>query len=196
MTALNVILSIRSRLRDEDRLRLRFSDEELRVYLEIAQNALILEFDSNIQLFTFSAESQPYEFYNRVLAIVKVLLNGTQLPNRPQTYALQEANARYFYLTSPTQARLSVESSGELKVYANLAVRIPSLQSELFLDEMFFNALVLGVLKQMVLVETSEDNLQKTAPYENFYKQEIARLYTLANKSQSNKIHYTKFIKC
>jgi|GEM_PF-6872336 len=195
MTALQVILSVRSRLRDEDRNRLRFSDSELLLNLEIAQNALILEFDSNILEFKFNAAQQPFRFHKRILGIHKVLLGGKEIPNKPQAYALH-SNANFFYLTNTKEARLSKESFGELRVFANCGEVILDTQDTLFLDELYFNALVLGVLKQMILIETGEDNLQKVAPYNSLYNQEIARLYLLHNKSKTSKIHYTRNIKC
>lgn len=100
MTALQVILSVRSRLRDEDRNRLRFSDSELLLNLEIAQNALILEFDSNILEFKFNATQQPFRFHKRILGIHKVLLGGKEIPNKPQAYALH-SNANFFILPTP-----------------------------------------------------------------------------------------------
>lgn len=124
-----------------------------------------------------------------------MLLGGKEIPNKPQAYALH-SNANFFYLTNTKEARLSKESTGELRVFANCGEVISGIQDELFLDELYFNALVLGVLKQMILIETGEDNLQKVAPYNSLYNQEIARLYLLHNKSKTSKIHYTRNIKC
>ncbi len=192
---MQVILSVRSRLRDEQRGRLRFSDEELKLNLEIAQNALILEFDSNILEFKFDAKNQPFRFHKTILGIHKVLLNGKTIQNKPQTYALH-SQENFFYLINSKEARLSKECEGELVVFANCSEGIFDLESELYLNELYFNALVLGVLKQMILVETSEENLSKIAPYESLYLKEIARLYTLTNKSNTSRIHYTRNIKC
>lgn len=164
MNAMQVILSVRSRLRDEQRGRLRFSDEELKLNLENAQNALILEFDSNILEFKFDAKKQPFRFHKTILGIHKVLLNGKIIPNKPQTYALRHSHQNFFYLLNSKEARLSKESAGELIVFANASVGIFDLESELYLSEPYFNALVLGVLKQMILVETSDENLSKIAP--------------------------------
>lgn len=195
MTANNVLLSIRSRLRDEERRALRFSDEELRIYLELAQNELILEFDCNVKKVRFSCEKSPFRFLNRVLCIYKVTHNNTEIKNLPRPFALKQKDL-CFTLLNEQEGELNFKSSGEIEVLCNMGVRILELDDEMFLDEMFFNALVLGVLKRMLLVETSEENLQKYAPYERFYLQEIAKLTLLLNKSQTSKIHFTKFNKC
>ncbi|WP_298060570.1 hypothetical protein [uncultured Helicobacter sp.] len=151
MTALQVILSVRSRLRDEDRNRLRFSDSELLLNLEIAQNALILEFDSNILEFKFNAAQQPFRFHKRILGIHKVLLGGRQIPNKPQSFALLSSE-NFFYLTNTKEARLSKESFGELsgtyergaqtkaqnaesKISKNISAQADSLQTQGITEE-------------------------------------------------------------
>ncbi len=189
MQVQQVLLSLRSKLRDKDFNGLKHSDNELLDLILVTQNMLILQFDYNVREFVFTLENDDRVFLNKeILGLKKVELNTKELPIKPQDLALIYKEPLCAFLRGARIVELNQQVSGSLKVLANCGEEAIDKEGDLTLDFMFFNALVLGVLKRIILTETGIDNLEKVTPYEQLYKNECAMLTKLLNQRNAQRI--------
>lgn len=190
MLAKQLLLSIRSKLRDRDFESLRHSDNELLDLILVTQNMLILHFNYNILEFNYKESQKNFILPKPILSLKKILSNNKEIPIKTSADAITIKGVCAFVkgvntivLNTPLE---------NIRIYANCGENAIALEDSLILDDMFFNALVLGVLKRIVLTETGIDNLEKISPYEQLYSQEVKMLTRLFNERNAQKAHFSK----
>lgn len=190
-----VILKLRSLLRDTNYENLRFSDNELLESIEYVQNELIAHFSLNIQEYELIAENRILYLPTRILSLIKVSLNNQTIPLKTHKEVILNNTAiNCIYQINAKEYRLNFDSSYAIKIYGNFAIDIPSDNEPLFIDKLFLNALYFGVLKNILFIETNANNLQKAAYYQSKYDDEIFKITALLNAQREKHNYITPYI--
>ncbi|TLD83951.1 hypothetical protein LS70_003845 [Helicobacter sp. MIT 11-5569] len=197
MRAEDIILRVRTRLRDSNFESLRFSDNELLDYLLSAQNDLIFAFNLNLETLHFELSSaESFKLPSNLLNLLCVRLNGVDIPLKSYSFLLKTPHSGLcVYQKSGNLYAFNTKVSGKLSVVANFGEESLDLEDTLLLPVLFADAATYGTIKRALQVETNEANLQRVAFYENIYKQELQTLRAKLNAQRERKNIKTPTIK-
>lgn len=191
----DLILRIRSRLRDNDFKDLHFSDNEILDALEEAQNELVFLFDSNIKCLKLEVKGGVALLPKNVLSILSVSYSGNQIPIKTYSQViLKPTQELCLYQKSPLIYAFNHPICGEASLYANIEVR-QSPKGEMFLPNVFNNALIFKTLSSLLQTETNANNLERVGVYANLYKEELNNLRSKIGRQRERKQYQTPFIK-
>lgn len=195
MKVLDVLLLLRSRLRDENYNELRFSNNELIDYLEQMQNKVISEFGLNLQEFVFDVGQVELELPSECLYFYLAKCGKNKIPLKTYQEYLENENELCIYARSLVKYCLSLKVGQKVKVYLALSCKLSDENDDLSIESVFVNYLVLKVMKNILLTETNLNNLQKIELYDALIKQERNDLIALLNRAREKRSFVTKYIK-
>lgn len=196
MQIADILLRVRTRLRDIKFDSLRFSDNELLDYATSAQNDLIFEFNANLQEIVRTLNNEDtFILPHNVLSIIAIFLNNTQIPLKAYPLILNNDSSIAIFQKSSNIYQFTQKVSGNVRVVANFAGGNLTLDSKCVLNALFADAMVYGIMQRALQVETNEANLQRIGFYTNAYLQEIQKLRAKLNAQRENKHFITPFIK-
>ena len=195
MKVLDVLLLLRSRLRDENYNELRFSNNELIDYLEQMQNKVISEFGLNLQEFVFDVGQVELELPSECLYFYLAKCGKSKIPLKTYQEYLENENELCIYARSLVKYCLRLKVGQKVKVYLALSCKLSDENDDLSIESVFVNYLVLKVMKNILLTETNLNNLQKIELYDALIKQERNDLIALLNRAREKRSFVTKYIK-
>lgn len=191
----NIILKVRSRLRDTDFIRkggVSFSDEEIIDSINETAISIVQALKTNIRhFFTFISKDNPtLNLPLTPLALHEAKLDGSTIECTTHAQILSPRNAlkektRILYKPSPRTYALYPKptSKHRLEVFVSCIAPVESAEEELELDTSFINCVVYGVLERLFQIETNESNLQRANFYAQKYRAELNAMRDLQNKS-------------
>ena len=196
MQIADILLRVRTRLRDIKFDSLRFSDNELLDYATSAQDDLIFTFNANLHDVEFELQdSDIFVLPHSVLNIIAIFLNGNQIPLKAYPLILNNDSSIAIFQKSSNIYQFTQKLSGNVRVIANFAGENLTIDSKCVLNALFADAMVYGIMQRALQVETNEANLQRIGFYANAYQQEIQKLRTKLNAQRESKHFITPFIK-
>ena len=191
----NIILKVRSRLRDTDFIRAggtTFSDEEIIDSINESATSIVQALKINIKHF-FSIISKDNPTLNlplTPLALHEAKLDGQSIECTTHSQILSPRNAlkektRILYKPSPRVYALYPKPTTKhtLEVFVSALTPVESAEDELELDSSFINCVVYGTLERLFQIETNESNLQRANYYAQKYRAELNAMRDLQNKS-------------
>lgn len=196
MKVFDVLLLLRSRLRDEEYKDYRFSDSELIDYLRNAQNKIISFFGLNLQEFVFEKGQVEVVLPSECLYFhlakcgnkkIELVTYKEFLENPPKNLCIYAKNLKTYCLSSKIHE--------EVKMYLALSCDLRNEEDDLSVGDIFVGLLVLEVMKNILLTETNANNLQKIELYDALIKQERNDLIAILNRTREKKHFVSAYIK-
>ncbi|TSA81493.1 hypothetical protein FNE76_06570 [Helicobacter mehlei] len=182
----DILLRLRSRLKDANYLDLRFSDGELIDNINMAASSLILEFKLNRaqKLKTLTQES-PFLKVPHLLGILEAKFNNA--PLRERTCEHRNTGPLALYVQGDN---LSVTpfKEGHLGVAYSFFEPLSNFDESLPLPTMASDALLYGALASILEVPTEEQNPQKIGFYRNLAHQAKNQLALYLNRLYSTQV--------
>ncbi|TQR31815.1 hypothetical protein DMB92_05350 [Campylobacter sp. MIT 99-7217] len=188
---------LRRRLIDEG-FHAKFSDEELLASLNQEQNILISDFEMNVQHFSkqISSDDNVLHLPKLALKIVHARLNAKAIPLKNYKYALENENPTLHVMSYSNMQSLAVlpqiKANGLFEVWVNLCVFQDDENENLFLNDLFVNALLYSCFKNVLQSENSEFSLQKMNFYEALFEKESSRLKKLVSDTREKQVFFSK----
>ncbi|KAA6228840.1 hypothetical protein FMM55_00700 [Campylobacter sp. LR196d] len=171
----DLLLQLRLRLRDEDFDNFRFSNSFLIETLSLWQNKLLLSFDLNIisQKQNLSEKIDFLKLKFEPLKIIVAKFNNINIKLLPLSTALKRKdNIRVLTQIKHNIYKIMPFSQGLLELFYIPKQSLINEESELIIDDSFKNALIYGVLSDVLQIETSNNNLNKASLYTKLYEKE------------------------
>lgn len=191
---------LKRRLKDEGQLR-KFNDEEMMNALNQEQNMLISDFEMNVNVFSkeISEQDNILHLPKLALKIVNARLNGVNIALKSYKYALEVREPEVHVMTYSNMQTLAVlpkhKANGLLEVWANICVFHQNGEDELFLNDLFINALLYACFKNVLQSENAESSLQKMQFYEALFEKESSRLKALVSNTREKPVLYSKVVR-
>lgn len=195
--ASDVLMIVRSILRDDDFKELQFSDGELLDKLTNAQNEFISEFRENIHYLKIKPsknELNTIDLPAKIAFIIKLELDNKPLVYASSASALKGKQPCFCHLRHNSYMLHNVKDYEELELIACFFAKEPlkSVDDELLLGYEFNHALALRVVCDIMLVELHPQTLPKMQLYQKEAKEAKDRLHALKNIASNPSITYTK----
>ena len=112
----DILLRVRTRLRDIKFDSLRFSDNELLDYATSAQNDLIFEFNANLQEIVRTLNNEnTFILPHNVLSIIAIFLNNTQIPLKAYPLILNNDSSIAIFQKSSNSYRNFPKNQGNIR---------------------------------------------------------------------------------
>lgn len=181
----DILVKIRSRLKDEDYNDLRFSDDEIIDNLNNALSYLIGTYDFNLQ--TKITELSPLHKGIKIpflLKIKKAYFNNKLLNTRTNTQK-QESEPISLFIQGETIS-ITPFREGELKLIYNEFIPLKSPEDEIPLPFFVASFLVYGTLCNILEVNTQDENYNKIGFFLNLKKTEENNIVAAMNRIYCN----------
>lgn len=191
-----LLFKIRSRLKDTDRDNYRFPDAELIDTLNNQAMQLCMEFRLNKQSVTeiLSKENRSFNIDNLV-GIISAHFNHSVISERTDLH--KESGETALYINGDTIS-VTPFQSGLLEViyYSYQALELEELEQTIDLPRITENALIYGVISQILEIPTSDNNLQELQAYRMLVKGAKDAITNYLNGLYSNQErHYSKNVR-
>ncbi|WP_394952617.1 hypothetical protein [uncultured Helicobacter sp.] len=184
MNAREVIMILRSLLRDNDRENLFFSDGELLDKISSAQNEFISEFRENIH--TFFLQPQEHIQIQRLAYIFECTLDSKPLCFKHISSALKSPYPTLYHAGGDRYVIHNFKGGEELRITASVfEPLLTSPSDELALGFEFAKALALRAYCDMLLVQTSPHNPQIYGFYKEALREEKQKIRALKNRANA-----------
>ncbi len=184
MNAHEVIMILRSLLRDDDRENLRFSDGECLDKISHAQNEYISEFRENIHTLTYTPKEQMR--LPRLAYIFECKLDGKPLAFKHISSALKNPYPTLYHAGGDRYVIHNFKGGEELRITASVfEPLLTSPSDELALGFEFAKALALRAYCDMLLVQTSPHNPQIYGFYKEALREEKQKIRALKNRANA-----------
>ena len=182
----DILVKIRSRLKDEDYNDLRFSDDEIIDNLNNALSYLIGTYDFNLQSKTSKLKHPPHKGIKIpfLLKIKKAYFNNKPLNTRTNIQKSPTEPLSLFIhneLISVTPFK-----EGELKLIYNEFIPLKSPEDEIPLPFFVASFLVYGTLCNILEVNTQDENYNKIGFFLNLKKTEENNIVAAMNRIYCN----------
>ncbi|TLD79837.1 hypothetical protein LS68_009195 [Helicobacter sp. MIT 05-5293] len=193
MKAQELIMVIRSFLKDDNIEGHIFSDGFLLDYLSRAQNTLISQFKENIQTLKIRIkENEPITLPSRIAYIFHIALNGVEIKHASPIHAFKSPTPCFYHL-SRRQYAITKGASGELEICASFfAPPLETKEDKVTLDALYTHAVILEAFCDILLIENTSFNPQRRAYYCQAREEEKARLRGIHNTSNAKGVIESK----
>ncbi|MDL0101288.1 hypothetical protein NYG95_07630 [Campylobacter felis] len=197
MKIVELMERLRRRLKDEG-VYLKFSDEELLASINQEQNMLISDLEMNVCKFEkkLNENDNVLHLPKLMLKVVVAKLNGVNLPFLNYKAHLKDNNVPTHLMGFSNMQSVAVEPKnkalGRLEVWVNLCVFHRDKEEELFLNDLFVNALLYSLVRNILQAENSELSMQKIAFFDNLLKNELSRIKDIVSNTREEQVLFSK----
>lgn len=197
MEAVNdIILLLRTKLRDVDFSSLKYSDQELLDNIQYNVNKLIAEFTLNIREFHIQEGEEELNLTNASLSFVRALNFNTEIPLRTHMQIIK-TNPSYLciYQVNPYLYKLNYKAKSTIKVFINCEEKFTINSHTSLLNPLSKEALLYGALRDILSNEPTADSINKINFFNAMYHQAINSLRQILNKTREKENYITPFIR-
>lgn len=180
----DILLKLRSRLKDANYLDLRFSDGELLDNINATARALILEFQLNrAQKLKTLTKDSPFLKAPHLIGVIEAKFNGSPLKER--TPHKEGSNGGLALYVNDALLSVAPFREGNLSVIYSLYEPLSAPDEAIPLPAMASDAILYGALSLILEVPTDDQNPNKVGFYYNLYHQAKNQLAFYLNRLYS-----------